>query len=41
MTGLAASLLPLAVWLLMGVTGSLARGSTRLLMPPFRDDFVA
>jgi hypothetical protein len=40
MTGLAATLLPLAVWLLLGVTGSLARGSTRLRLPPFRDDLV-
>ena len=35
-TALAATLLPLAVWLLLGVTGSLARGSTRLRLPPFR-----
>lgn len=35
-TALAATLLPLTVWLLLGVTGSLARGSTRLRLPPFR-----
>jgi hypothetical protein len=40
MTGVAATLLPLGVWLLLGVTGSLARGSTRLRLPPFRDDIV-
>ena len=38
LTGVAATLLPLGVWLLFGVTGSLARGSTRLRLPPFRDD---
>lgn len=29
-------LLPLALWLLLGVTGSLARGYDRLRLPPFR-----
>lgn len=36
-TGLAAGLLPLAIWLLLGVTGSLARGLPRLRLPPFHD----
>ncbi|MDX6234671.1 MAG: hypothetical protein QOH68_3789 [Nocardioidaceae bacterium] len=40
MTGAAATLLPLVIWLLLGVTGSLARGSTRLLLPPFRDEMA-
>jgi hypothetical protein len=31
----AAVLLPAAVWLLIGVTGSLARGEPRLRLPPF------
>lgn len=34
-TGVAAGLLPLAVWLLLGVTGSLARGLPTLRLPPF------
>lgn len=33
----AGTALPLAVWLLLGVTGSLARGSRRLRLPPFHD----
>lgn len=36
-TAVAGTLLPLAVWLLLGVTGSLARGYTRLRLPPFHD----
>lgn len=36
-TGLAGVALPLGVWLLLGVTGSLARGATTLRLPPFRD----
>lgn len=36
-TGLAAALLPLGVWMLLGVTGSLARGLPTLSLPPFRD----
>lgn len=36
LTGVAAGLLPLAVWLLLGVTGSLARGLPSLRLPPFR-----
>ena len=36
-TGLAAALLPLGVWLLLGVTGSLARGLPSLRLPPFPD----
>jgi hypothetical protein len=35
LTGAAAALLPLAVWLLLGVTGSLARGLPSLRLPPF------
>lgn len=36
-TAAGASLLALAVWLLLGVTGSLARGLTSLRLPPFRE----
>lgn len=36
-TGLAAAIFPLGVWLLLGVTGSLARGRTGLRLPPFHD----
>lgn len=36
-TAVAASLLPLGIWLLLGVVGSLARGLPSLRLPPFRD----
>ena len=36
-SAVAGTALPLAVWLLLGVTGSLARGSRRLRLPPFHD----
>jgi hypothetical protein len=36
-TTAAATVLPLGVWLLLGVVGSLSRGYTRLRLPPFRD----
>ena len=36
-TAAGASLLALCVWLLLGVTGSLARGLPSLRLPPFRD----
>lgn len=36
-TAVAATILPLAVWLLLGVIGSLARGLPSLRLPPFRD----
>lgn len=38
LTGAAAALLPLGIWLLLGVTGSLARGLPTLRLPPFSDD---
>ena len=38
LTGAAAALLPLGIWLLLGVTGSLARGLPSLRLPPFSDD---
>lgn len=37
LTGAAAALLPFGVWLLLGVTGSLARGLPALRLPPFLD----
>ena len=37
LTGAAAALLPLGIWLLLGVTGSLARGLPSLRLPPFSD----
>ena len=36
-TAVAAVVLPLGVWLLLGVIGSLARGLPTLKLPPFRD----
>lgn len=36
-TTVAATVLPLGVWLLLGVIGSLARGLPSLRLPPFRD----
>ncbi len=36
-TALAAGLLPLALWMLLGVTGSLVRGFPTLRLPPFHD----
>ncbi len=36
-TAVAATILPLGLWLLLGVIGSLARGLPRLKLPPFRD----
>ncbi len=37
LTAAAAGLLPLGIWLLLGVTGSLARGLPQLRLPPFTD----
>lgn len=37
LTGVSAALLALGVWLLLGVTGSLARGLPGLRLPPFSD----
>lgn len=37
LTAAAAGLLPLAIWMLLGVTGSLARGLPSLRLPPFSD----
>jgi hypothetical protein len=36
-TAAAATMLPIGVWVLLGVTGSLARGLPRLRLPPFPD----
>jgi hypothetical protein len=37
-TAVGGALLALGVWLLLGVTGSLARGLPTLKLPPFHDD---
>ncbi len=37
LTGASGAALALGVWLLLGVTGSLARGLPRLRLPPFPD----